>query len=283
MNSKLPILTRLHNGASTTWSAEEISLDQDKADWEKLSERERLIISRTCGVFELGESSVTDNLEPFSNRAKRVGARTSELEFLATFQRDEQIHTLAFQRFLTEVVGNDFNQSFGRPARKLFQVTLPRTMNALNSDDRPQALVRAAVTYNVVVEGAIAVTGLHALLEVLVTHNILPGLQEMVRQVLRDESRHLAYGNFVIRQAILENPSLRWTARWQIIRLLPVVMAIIGDVFRPFQSGPTPFNLKKNDFVQLGIIRLWRRYRQIMKGATQQEILDAEIENEIDD
>ena len=82
---------------------------------------------------------------------------------------------------------------FETPAyRTVFVDELPAALHGLVDDASPRAQARAAVTYNMIVEGVLAETGYRAYHATLEARGILPGMRELVRLVKRDESRHIA-------------------------------------------------------------------------------------------
>lgn len=80
--------------------------------------------------------------------------------------------------------------------------SLERIPEAETDGGAPGAQVVASTTYNMVVEGTLAETGYHALYEVLDGRGILPALREGVGLLQRDESRHIAYGVYLLTRLI---------------------------------------------------------------------------------
>lgn len=61
---------------SSFWVAEEVKLDDDKPDWEKLNDNERFFISRVLAFFAASDGIVNENLlERFSSEVKAPEAR----------------------------------------------------------------------------------------------------------------------------------------------------------------------------------------------------------------
>ena len=67
-------------------------------------------------------------------------------------------------------------------------------MNRLRDDHSADAQIRAAATYNMIVEGVLAETGYRSYFLALERNELMPGLREGLAYVKRDESRHIAYG-----------------------------------------------------------------------------------------
>ena len=89
------------------------------------------------------------------------------------------------------------------------------------TDRSPAAQLRASVTYNMIVEGVLAETGYHAYLSALERNDLLPGQCRGIRLVKQDESRHIAYGIFLIARLLAADPDLWEVAEVAMNELLP--------------------------------------------------------------
>jgi ribonucleoside-diphosphate reductase beta chain len=81
-------------------------------------------------------------------------------------------------------------------------------MNLLLTDPSPVNQVRASVLYNMIIEGVLAETGYQSFFRMIERTNSLPGLKQGLRLIQRDESRHIAYGVFLISRLVAEHPTL---------------------------------------------------------------------------
>ncbi len=72
-------------------------------------------------------------------------------------------------------------------------------------DGSPEAQVRAAVAFHMVVEGVMAQAGLYLLRRMLGQRGLLPSLEQAIRLVHRDEARHIAYGVFLLCRLVIEH------------------------------------------------------------------------------
>src|SRR6185437_4610410 len=90
--------------------------------------------------------------------------RIEEELYLTTFLVEEGKHTELFSRFLHEVAGSpsDLNRFHVPSYKTIFYEELPATMERLLTDTSSEALARASVTYNMIVEGVLAETGYHS-------------------------------------------------------------------------------------------------------------------------
>ena len=193
-----------------TWDPRDIDLTQDRQDWQNLpgdyKERLRgLILS-----FQAGEEAVTVDLLPLIMTIAREG-RLEEEMFLTTFLWEEAKHTEFFRRVLDEVLqeqGDLHEIRVANTSRDLFADDLPYTMNRLLTDPSPQNQAKASILYNMIVEGVLAETGYYSFSRVLSATGMMPGLLQGIQLIKRDESRHIAYGVFLISRLVAQDPSL---------------------------------------------------------------------------
>src|SRR6185312_3248848 len=145
------------------------------------------------------------------------------------FLWEEAKHTEFFRRFLDEVMQEqDDLHHYRTPSpsgRDLFGEDLSNVMNALLTDPSPAAQVRASVLYNMFIEGVLAETGYYRFAHLLEQTKMMPGLKEGVGYIKRDESRHVAYGVFLISRLVAQDKSL-----W------PVVESRMNELFSHVES-----------------------------------------------
>ncbi len=192
------------------WDPRDIDLHQDRADWLRLPDGPRERLRRLILGFQAGEEAVTVDLLPLVMTIAREGRLEEEL-FLTTFLWEEAKHTEFFRRILDEVLQEreDLHQyRASTTGHDLFADDLPRAMNLLLSDPSPVNQARASVLYNMIVEGVLAETGYFSFFRLFDHFNAMPGLKEGVRLIQRDESRHIAYGVFLISRLVAEHPDL---------------------------------------------------------------------------
>lgn len=197
-----------------TWDPRDIDLTQDRLDWVKVPEQYKERLLRLILGFQAGEEAVTLDLLPLIMTMAREG-RLEEEMFLTTFLWEEAKHTEFFRRVLDEAIQEPgdlhrFRFANTQPdnSRDLFGEDLPREMNVLLTDPSPENQVRASVMYNMIIEGVLAETGYQSFFKMLDTTNSMPGLKQGLRLIQRDESRHIAYGVFLISRLIAADKSL---------------------------------------------------------------------------
>ncbi len=193
------------------WRASEIDFSVDRQQWENdFPEFDRRAALWTYAMFFHGEDSVTDALSPYIDAAPKE----EQKYFLATQQVDEARHAVMFGRFMREVAGagEDLASSLEstRPQltwgfTKVFQ-RLDRMADELRRDRSRPKLAQAIMLYHLVIEAALAQPGQHFIEESLNQRDQLPGLRQGIRNVSRDEQRHIAFGVKMIADLVREDP-----------------------------------------------------------------------------
>lgn len=257
------------------WNPSDIDLSKDRSDWAALQPDEKDLILRLLAMFVAGEEAVTLDLLPLIRVIAREG-RLEEEMFLTTFLFEEAKHTDFFRRFLDEVtslpspsgegpgVRSDLSEYHTDNYRQLFYDALPAALSALEADPSPSAQVRASVTYNMVVEGVLAETGYHAFFTMLERNDLMPGLRKGISLLKQDESRHIAYGVYLLSRLVAEHPEEWDTLDAQMNSLLPFAIGVIGDAFAAYEV--VPFGLVEDDFVSYAMSQFTRRFERLEKA-----------------
>lgn len=266
LNRDLPPM-RLYERAKKLgiWNPSEIDLSQDKADWAALTDAEKDLIWRLLGLFVSGEEAVTLDLLPLIGVIAAEG-RIEEEMYLTTFLFEEAKHTDFFRRFLDEVAGGrvDLEAYHSDNYRFIFYQALPEALLGLQSDHSPAAQARASVTYNMVVEGVLAETGYHAFFTALERNNRMPGLRKGIALLKQDESRHIAYGIYLLSRLVAEHPEVWDELQAQMNSLLPAAIGVIGDAFAAYET--IPFGLIEADFIDYAMNQFSKRSERLEKA-----------------
>jgi ribonucleoside-diphosphate reductase beta chain len=252
-----------------TWDPARIDFSQDAADWAGLADDERDLLLRLTAQFQGGEESVTLDLLPMLMLVGEEG-RIEEEMFLTSYLWEEAKHVEGFDRFLRTVVNveGDLGHYFTPSYKRLFFEELPRSMNALTTDHSPEALARAAVTYQMIVEGTLAETGYHAYYTVLEENHILPGMQTFIRNVQRDESRHVGYGVYLLSRLVAEHGDTIWDIIDE--RMQELIMIAVQHIQETLGAyDPVPFGITPDDFVDYGMGQFQKRFARIEKARSQ--------------
>ncbi len=256
------------------WDPAAIDFSQDKKDWAKLTHLEKIFIARIVTQFQAGEEAVTLDLLPLIMAVAKEG-RIEEEMFLTSFLWEEAKHIEGFSRFIKEVIGEEIfaeaRQDALVPAyQTIFYEILPETLNKLTADASPENMARASVTYNMIIEGVLAETGYLAFHQTLSANNIMPGMTEFAAKLKQDESRHIAYGIFLLSRLISENGPSVWDAvqdQMQKMMVLAVMQVQQGDDL--YEGDILPFGLKKGALTAYAQDQFMKRFARIERARTQ--------------
>jgi ribonucleoside-diphosphate reductase beta chain len=215
------------------WQSQAIDLERDKEQWAELAEEQREEHLWGLSSFFVGEERVTTQ---FSGLVMAYEDEQEEA-FLTTQQVDEARHMQFFDRYFREVMGLDHALIRDRLAfaRKdvtdafveLFDDHLVEAGRRLIANPRDMdAEVDFIVAYHMVIEGTLALTGQHFMLDYYEKHDLLPGFQEGFTNIARDEHRHVAYGTWFLQQKCAD-PLMRERVQATLNELLPVAAGVL--------------------------------------------------------
>lgn len=269
LNRDLPPM-RLYEKAKKLgiWNPSDMDFSKDKQDWATFQDDEKDLIWLLLALFAAGEEAVTLDLLPLIEVVAREG-RIEEEMFLTTFLFEEAKHTDFFRRFLDEVCDApvDLSHYHTNNYKQIFYEILPEALLGLKVDQSPAAQIRASVTYNMVVEGVLAETGYHAFFTMLERNDLLPGLRKGISLLKQDESRHIAYGVFLLSRLIAENPQEWENLEMYMNTQLPLAIGVIGDAFARYDV--VPFGLVEEDFVNYAMSQFSKRFERLEKAKGQ--------------
>lgn len=251
------------------WDPAAVDLTHDAADWDQLGERERDLLLRLSAQFGAGEESVTTDLLPLLGWAADEGRLEDEL-FLTAYLWEESKHVETFDRFLREVARFDGDlESYLTPAYRVhFTEAQPAAMNRLKTDRSTEALVDALVTYQMGTEGILAETGYHAYYTVLGDNDIMPGMQQLIQNIQRDESRHVGYGIYLLSRLIAEHGDPVWEQiEAQLNTTLMNAFAVVGEMLAPY-GDDIPFGVSVETFMTYAQGQFQKRYARLEKART---------------
>jgi ribonucleoside-diphosphate reductase beta chain len=249
------------------WDPADVDFTQDREDWQSLNELQQETILSLTSLFLAGEEAVTLDLLPLMLAVARSG-RVEEEMYLTTFLYEEAKHTELFARFLAEVAGSptDLERFHVASYRKLFYEELPATMERLLTDSSPEALARASVTYNMIVEGVLAETGYHSYHESLAANDLMPGLCGALVDIKRDESRHIAYGVYLLSRLVAEDAAIWDVIEARMGELFPYALGVVTETFSQYEDGITPFGLREETFTEYAQSQFGKRYERIARS-----------------
>ena len=218
------------------WRSQGIDLERDKEQWATLPEEQKDEHLWGLSSFFVGEERVTTQ---FSGLVMAYEDEQEEA-FLTTQQVDEARHMQFFDRYYREVLGVDHERIQERLAAvrvhvtdafvELFDERLVKMGERLIADPSDlDAKVDFVTTYHMVIEGTLALTGQHFMLDYYEKEKLLPGFREGFANIARDEHRHVAYGTWFLQQKCAEDP--RYIKRVQ--RTLNELMPLAAGVLVP--------------------------------------------------
>jgi ribonucleoside-diphosphate reductase beta chain len=183
------------------WAVQDLDFSQDRADWEGFDAEERYARMYGLSSFFVGEQRVAAELGPIMRAAPQEDMRI----FLCTQIADEARHVAFFDTFYREVGVLDAANLEGRLAEtsehlnpeftELFDGMLKQRVDRLAAEPEDTvALVEAITIYHMVIEGMLALTGQHFIIDYNERMGTLPAFVEGFTNVARDEHRHVAFG-----------------------------------------------------------------------------------------
>ncbi len=252
-----------------TWDPRDIDFSQDREDWESAKTLEQEVLLHLTSLFLGGEESVTDDLLPLMMAVADEG-RLEEEMYLSTFLFEEAKHVEVFRRFFDEVVGytGDLTRFHGEHYRAIFDDALPAAMNRLRVDPSPKNQAIASATYNMIAEGVLAETGYHAYFTTLEERGMMPGMQEVARLLKQDESRHMAYGVYLLSRLVAEHGDPVWEAIEETMaELLPHATGMIEEIFGRYER--MPLDLEVGEFIEYALDQYQKRRQRIARARDQ--------------
>ena len=212
------------------WKATAIDFSADRAGWEALTDIQRSSALWIYSMFFYGEDSVTDNLSPYIDAAPRE----EQKYFLATQQVDEARHSVFFARFFREVIGVEGDYSAGLAYtlpqlnwgyRQVFD-RLDRMADELRADRSLPKFAQAIALYHMVVEATLAQPGQHFIEDFFTREGTMPGFSEGMKNVSRDEQRHIGFGVKTLSECFAETDECKAAVDELMREVLPMSMGV---------------------------------------------------------
>lgn len=248
-----------------TWNPADINLEQDRRDWEALTDAQRDLMLRVAAHFIGGEEAVTLDLLPLIQAVAAEGRLEEEI-YLTSFLWEEAKHVDFFSRVLKEVcgVGGNLAHYTSRGYASIIEDALPSAMNALRTDTSPEAMARASATYNMIVEGVLAETGYYGYFTIMDKYNILPGQRFGITRLKLDESRHIAYGVYLLSRLMSGSPHVFEVVESTMNALLPAALETIEGIYDAYD--PIPFDITKEQFLSYALGQFEKRLDRIQRA-----------------
>ncbi len=218
------------------WDPNEIDLSRDRQMYVTLPLSLRNCFASDLIQFHGGEEAVVVDLLPLVQAVADEG-RIEEEMYLTTFLYEEAKHVEYFERVLRTVCRRDPErlQTFLPDSyKRLFCDELPNATGILRGDPSPRNQLRASITYNMIIEGVLAETAYFAAdYQVELTNgNYFPGHYEAIKRLRQDESRHIAYGVYLISRILAEHPELWSEAERHMAAMKTLAFTYLHDKLR---------------------------------------------------
>jgi len=263
-------LREIRKGRQLQWDPHAIDFAQDRKDWTALSAPERqLLLSQVLG-FLVGERAVAHDLAPLQQVLRHERGHMEEEMYLTQQTYEESTHVEFFQRWLNEALPGKLKEDIAIPPGNQSAIIahiLPKAMTALVTDHSRAAQLYAVAVYHQVVEGVLAEVGYQVFYDCLDTHGILPGLRQGIRNIQTDESRHIAFGTYLARRILTENPELRERFIGWMNELGEEARVSADSLFTAY-TPPYPFGLDRDKTLAFSDTLCRRRTEAVLSGAS---------------
>jgi ribonucleoside-diphosphate reductase beta chain len=256
------------------WQTQELDFTRDREDWnERISPEERFQRMYGLSSFFIGEQKVAEELGPIM----RAAPTEDQKIFLCTQIADEARHVRFFERFYSEVgvlesdelsqmleeTSAHLNDNFGR----LFDEMLKKRTDRLSAEpEDTEVLVEAVTLYHMVIEGMLALTGQHFIMDYNEREGLLPTFVEGFQNVARDEHRHVAFGSVFLREKAREDDRYKQAIQRTLEESLPVADGVLSPPWAPEGDDWELFGYSLADTRKFAGTCLMRRLKVIGLG-----------------
>jgi ribonucleoside-diphosphate reductase beta chain len=211
------------------WNPFEVDLTSDREQWVELADADRGLIYFALSSLMVAEERITTKFSGL------VGAHGSEEEatFLATQQVDEARHMQFYARFRDEVIAEPAviaahveraREQVSPAFERLFDEALIEAHEQLVAGPGDLAAkVRFITIYHLILEATLGLTTFRFITQYLDREGLLPGFVEGYSKIHHDETRHIGYGVWFLREAVRDGGEAAATIRETLRELLPAV------------------------------------------------------------
>jgi ribonucleoside-diphosphate reductase beta chain len=250
------------------WRTQDLDFSQDRVDWHNFPDEERYQRMYGLSSFFIGEQKVADELGPMMRACPTEEMRI----FLCTQIADEARHVQFFNRFYEEVGVLEADDLHGRLEETsahlnpnfnvLFDEMLKSRVDALASDPGDtETLVEAVTLYHMVIEGMLALTGQHFIIQYNEDNGTLPGFVEGFNNVARDEHRHVAFGARFLREMADTDSVYRDAIQRTLVECGPAADGVLQPPW--YEEGMEVFGVSLQETREFAMKALDRRMKVI--------------------
>ncbi len=211
------------------WSPFTVDLAADISQWGEMEGPDKELIFYVLSSLMVAEERITTK---FSGLVGAYGTE-EEATFLATQQVDEARHMQFYARFQDEVVASPeaiaahvrrARSQVSGAFRQIFDVALVEAHERLTAHPADLAgKVRFVTLYHLILEGTLGLTTFKFTTDHLSREGLLPGFVEGYSKIHHDETRHIGYGVWFLRETVRGDPSMGEAVRGMLRELLPSV------------------------------------------------------------
>jgi len=225
------------------WNPFAVDLSRDREQWAGTGEADRALIHWVLSSLMVAEERITTKFSGL------VGAHGSEEEasFLATQQVDEARHMQFYARFQDEVIADPAKvaehverarEQISPAFRQIFDVELVEAHEHLVANPADLASkVRFITLYHLILESTLGLTTFRFVTGYLEEQGLLPGFVDGYSKIHHDETRHIGYGVWFLRESVRREPDMAADAiRVMLRKLLPSVAQSLAPSGEP--GGP---------------------------------------------
>jgi ribonucleoside-diphosphate reductase beta chain len=251
------------------WATQDIDFTQDRIDWhERIDPDERYQRMYGLSSFFIGEQKVAEELGPMMRACPDEEMRI----FLCTQIADEARHVAFFNRFYEEVGVLDAGSLGGRLTETsehlspnfhtLFDEMLHTRVDRLAREPGDlETLVEAITLYHMVIEGMLALTGQHFIINYNEDQGTLPGFVEGFNKVARDEHRHVAFGARFLREMAERDERYRDAIQRTLVECGPAADGVLAPPW--YEEGMEVFGVSLEETREFAMKALERRLKVI--------------------
>jgi ribonucleoside-diphosphate reductase beta chain len=211
------------------WNPFAIDLVADREQWGSMDAADRNLLYWVLASLMVAEERITTKFSGL------VGAHGTEEEatFLATQQVDEARHMQFYARFQDEVIAEpaavgahveraraEVSDAF----RFIFDEVLVNAHERLVAEPGSlEAKVRFVTLYHLILEGTLGLTTFKFATDHLQREKLLPGFVAGYSEIHHDETRHIGYGVWFLRETVRGHPEAGDYVRGMLREILPSV------------------------------------------------------------
>jgi len=211
------------------WNPFTIDLSEDKEQWAALGDQQRELVFFVLSSLMLAEERITTK---FSGLVAAYGSE-EEATFLSTQQVDEARHMQFYARFQDEVVAAPAaiaahvaraREQVSGAFRHIFDEVLVQAHERLVAAPGDlEAKVRFVTIYHLLLESTLGLTSFKFITDYLSGADLLPGFVQGYSKIHHDETRHIGYGVWFLRETVRDHPEMADAVRDVLRELLPSV------------------------------------------------------------